>query len=230
MIKEDRDDIYIEFNTYENGQKLRTKEGVDTIIETYVEEVISVVSFNLEYKLVVYIPEDYEENLDLNLSSGSFTIKESVLDDIKIDMSSGNVNFEGVEATNISVELSSGDVNFDNVTVDSLEIDMSSGNVDLKAFTGSINGSASSGSFSVVYKDQMDDLDFEATSGNIDIDYTGVVIDSTFDLSKTSGDFDIDIELADYISDDRGDEISGVAGDGTHKVRIEITSGDVTIK
>lgn len=157
-------------------------------------------------------------------------MNDSVLNNIGINMSSGNVDFRNVEASNINLELSSGDVDFKRVKVDLFEVDMSSGNVDLEEFTGKIKGAASSGSFSVSYKDRMDDLDFEATSGNVNIDYTDVSVDATFDLRKTSGDFDVDLELEDYKSEDYGDKISGILGQGTYEVRIEITSGDVDIK
>lgn len=229
VIKEEREDIYVEFKTYENGHKLRTKEGAKTVIETYTEKKISFNGFNTDYRLTVYVPEEYKNDMDFDLSSGNITLNEFTLDNVDIEMSSGNINFENIAANNMQVSLSSGNVDFDNVLTESLSVSMSSGNVALLEFTGAIKGTSSSGSFLVRYKDQMDNLDFEATSGSIEVDYNNVPVDAIFDLRKTSGDFDVNIDLDDYHSADDGDEISGVSGEGTYEVMLEITSGDIEI-
>lgn len=229
VIKEEREDIYVEFKTYENGQKLRTKEGSKTAIETYTEKKISFNGFNTDYRLTVYVPEEYKNDMDFELSSGNITLNDFALNNVDIEMSSGNVNFENIVTNNMQVSLSSGNVHFDKVMVEALNVSMSSGNVDLLDFTGAIKGTSSSGSFLVRYKDQMDNLDFEATSGSIEVDYNNVPVDATFDLRKSSGDFDINMDLDDYRSANDGDEISGVSGEGTYEVNLEITSGDIEI-
>lgn len=229
IIPEDRNDILIEFDTYENGDKLRTKEGKNTLIETYNDKTISL-SMNTDYKLRIHLPKEYDNDMVFDLSSGSITMSDLKLKDLTYDLSSGNINATNISSDELKVEVSSGTVKLDQVTTKIIHIDMSSGDVSLNDFSGEIKGSSSSGTFSVSYLETMDALDFEASSGNININYSDVDIDGDFKLTKSSGSINVGIDLDNYNSSDDGDKITGSLGSGEYPVTLDISSGSIKIK
>lgn len=230
VIRENRDDIYVEFETFENTQKLRVREGKKTLIETYTDKdfFFNIGTFEKHF-LTVYVPMEYDQDLKFEMSSGSATIEDFNLKDISCDMSSGSFYATNVTAEKIDLDLSSGNVDFKDVTCEDLVASLSSGDVELDGFSGNVDGKLSSGNFEVVYRDSMGDLDFDGSSGKIKVDYSQVDVDGEFDLSTSSGDIHLGLELKDFKESNDGDRIRGTAGGGNHDIDISVSSGDIRI-
>ncbi len=228
IVSEDRDDIYVVFNTYEKSERLMTKEGTVTYIETKTPKLLGVPVGVVRKDLTVYLPEEYDKDLDLKLSSGSLKMEEFKLDDVTCDLSSGGIDFSGMEFGALELDLSSGDVDMDYVVVGEMNADLSSGKLELKHFTGALEGKLSSGSVEISYLNDMNDLDIDVSSGDVTVTYNEGV-DGHFRLSTSSGRIRTDLNF-DYqeIMDD-GDEFEGGIGDETYEIRIKTSSGDITV-
>ena len=229
IIKENRSNIYVEFETYQHGDKLRTNEGKVTKIETYSNRFFPF-GFNKDYKLTIYLPTDYEEDLTLKLSAGSVKMEDFILANIDCHLSSGSLRFDHIQAENIALDLSSGDVDFKSVSTNQLTTDISSGDVTLTDFKGKIKGKSSSGKLSVVYSETMDDLNYSTSSGSIIIDYSKVRIDGDFKLSKSSGSIHTSLDFDNYKEKSGGNKITGTIGSGEYTVDLSISSGNIKLK
>jgi len=226
LIPEDREDILVEFETYENGQELLTKEGKTTYIETKSKSKFQFFS-NTDYKLTVYIPKNYNESAKIDISSGSLTVDDFTFKDLTMDTSSGNINVNSTEAETISIDVSSGDIVFNDVVCEQLKTKVSSGNIELKKFEGKIKGKSSSGNLNVTYLEEMNDIDYSTSSGNISIDYS-MDINGKFDLACSSGKVDLSYDLDDYVTN-KEKKIVGTKGDATYQVNLSVSSGNIRL-
>ena len=157
----------------------------------------------------VYISENYHENLDIDISSGTVDIA----DDFELD--------------NFAVNMSSGKVTTNKITSERIDIDVSSGTVQLNGISGEVDGEISSGNIYLEY-DQLDaDINFSISSGDLNI---LLPESSEFELNVdvSSGSVTSDFELDDLEKD--GNDISGVVGSGDHKIELDVSSGRVKIQ
>lgn len=229
VIPEDRDNIYVEFETYEKGQYLEIRDGSRVEIKTRSDLDFGITLGGTDYRLYVYVPREYSQELTVDLSSGDVHIDNMDLEVIDLHLSSGDVKLNNINANSIVADLSSGDIVFDNVTCKRLETDLSSGNIELERFIGDIKGKSSSGDINVEYIDKMGNIDYRLSSGEVVIDYRHVEVDGEFDLSTSSGDIEMDMSLDEYerLEEDR---VVGSNGKKTYQIVIDTSSGDITIK
>lgn len=106
-------------------------------------------------KIVLLIPENYQKNLKLALTSGNLKISQLKLNNLEIDCYSGNFKAEQLKLGTVAVMLSSGNGNFAQIEAEKLNIKAKSGNLTLEQLE--------------VYQ-----ADLEATSGNIRISIADV--------------------------------------------------------
>ena len=247
IIPENRDDVFVSFVTYENGQELSVNGGATVEVRTKMPFTFFNIWGSLNYKLYVHVPNDFEGDMQLELTSGELELYDFDLADLEIEITSGDVNLSEIDAdflrldltsgdiqgssvfaTNVDLDMTSGDVDFTGLVCEELNIDVTSGRVQLDQFEGAIEGGMTSGDMDVHYADKMDDFVFDMTSGKLVLDYSEVKIDATFDIDATSGDVEAKFDL-DKVSKLDDDVLIGSVGDGTYEVRVDITSGDILL-
>jgi len=167
----------------------------------------------------------------IEATSGDITLK-SIVANLKVETSSGDIDVEGligdseIESTsgdqdlydlkgNIETRASSGDItvkNFDG----SLDIEATSGDVEIRGGKGSLKVRTSSGNIDGNEIELTGNAYFDATSGDVEIDFKNDLNDLSFDLSATSGDLEVGSRSAEkrLLIDRGGYKVIGVTSSG----------------
>ncbi|MBQ9899073.1 MAG: DUF4097 family beta strand repeat protein [Ruminococcus sp.] len=145
------------------------------------------------------------KNITANSSSGEIEITQTgESESIRADSSSGRITINAEEAGDIRADASSG------------EIDISVTKAD------KINADASSGDITITAQEMPSDLRADTSSGDVII-YLPENADFTAEIDTSSGDLDSDIALSKKGS-------SYIAGSGDNSVKVDTSSGNITIK
>lgn len=230
IIPEDREDISVVLHTYERGPKLTVSDGKTVHIEAKSERwKFFQVSFNNSPRLTIYVPEDYDQSMEIENSSGDLELNELTLDDLDIDLSSGDIRSKKLNINNGSIYSSSGDIIMKDINSAKLDIHSSSGDLKLEDFIGELEGDTSSGDVHITYKEVNSDIKYTTQSGDITVDFNGEPIDANFDLDCSSGNVSMNFDL-DHVEKEKDNYVNGLMGEGTYQVKLHASSGDITIK
>ena len=184
--------------------------------------------FNHTPELYIYIPEDYNRKMAINVGSGylNFEGPSAELEQLKIDLSSGKVDLANVTTKEFIHKGSSGMIDIDTLVTDSGTIDMSSGKVKVENYQGELEAEVSSGMLEVQLEKLVDDIHLKASSGQIKLDLPE---DADFKLNgkTTSGYIDCDLPLTDKMVEKN--TVEGTMGSGKHAIDVKVTSGMVKI-
>ncbi|WP_203362954.1 DUF4097 domain-containing protein [Bacillus sp. REN10] len=182
--------------------------------------------------LTVYIPEDYNRNLELNVGSGDVTFsgqsnsRPMKLNNMSIDMSSGDVKLANLETDSFEHDASSGKLTIDSLTTKKGMFDLSSGDVKLTRYVGPLDGELSSGDMHVEMEKLVGDVRMDLSSGDVKLDLPDKA-DFTLKGKMSSGDISCDFPLKDQ-KIDSGD-ISGTHGSGKYNIDVSLSSGEMKI-
>lgn len=160
---------------------------------------------DLEKSLEITVPADLKlSDLSIDDSAGDVYVDCSA-NDCDIDASAGKVTvIQHGESNEISIDDSAGDVDVTAETVKKLSIDMSAGSLKLSADKA------------------PEESEIDVSSGNIDLSLPET-IDLTLGVDISAGEFNSEIPFA-----KKGDNY--VFGNGTNKMDIDASAGDVNIK
>ena len=203
-------------------------------------------------KIEVILPEEIYKSVNINSTSGKVTVDKVISDSFKSDLTSGKGEFN-IFAKDIDVYTTSGTVNITNCTkekakriaVKSLSgsrtisgfeaeefiFDSTSGGLTAEGISGRVSVDSTSGNVTLSYAVWDGDLDIDMTSGNTEIilpEGSGIDID----LDCTSGNVKSDLDGQKVVL---GKGVLGeesrltTGGDNVHRVRVNITSGNVNI-
>ncbi|MEO9870826.1 DUF4097 family beta strand repeat-containing protein [Ekhidna sp.] len=142
----------------------------------------------------------------IEASSGDITLK-SIVANLKVETSSGDIEIDGltgdsdIESTsgdqklyntegNIETRASSGDITISGFK-GKIEVQATSGDVEFRKGIGALRARTSSGEIDGYGIELTDNSYFNATSGNIEIDFVNDLNDLSFDLTATSGDLEV---------------------------------------
>ena len=198
---------------------------------------------HVEKELEITVPKELKLSLlRSGMSSGGIKASDVKADDVDISASSGSIDLN-CEARNIELSVSSGDVHLkQNGSSDSITLDASSGRImaDIEK-SASLGVSVSSGS-SIINAIAIDDVRYDASSGDMSLSMAeapknssfeassgkmGIVLpedaDLSVDVNTSSGDFDYELPF-----EKTGESYK--CGTGVNKMKISTSSGDVSIK
>ena len=162
-------------------------------------------------ELIVYVPEDYNRDLD-------------------IEVGSGNVQFNGksnMSIDHLEMEVGSGNISIDSLKAKSGVMDISSGNIDLKQYTGQIEADVSSGNLMIQMDQVIGPIELDVSSGHVLLDLPEEA-SFTLDSSISSGFIDNKFDLKNIVQNEN--ELSGVYGTGEHPINLDVSSGVIEIK
>ena len=167
----------------------------------------------------------------IEASSGDVTLR-SVVSNLEIETSSGDIDIDGlvgdsrIESTsgdqslydlkgNIKTQASSGDITvskFDG----SIDLEATSGDIEIRGGEGKLEVRTTSGEIEGRDILLTGDSYFDATSGDIDMDFENDLSELSFDLRATSGDLEVGSRSAEkrLMIDRGGIKVSGVTSSG----------------
>ncbi|SNT29282.1 Putative adhesin [Ekhidna lutea] len=127
-------------------------------------------------------------NLDVETSSGDIDI-DGLTGDSEIESTSGDQEIYNSKG-NIETRASSGDITISGFN-GKIEVQATSGDVEIRKGVGALKVRTSSGEIDGYDIEVNDNCYFDATSGNIEIDFVNDLNDLSFDLTATSGDLEV---------------------------------------
>lgn len=185
-----------------------------------------------ESKLEVAIPQNYAHLLQVEATSGNITIAGTqqqplVLNDLELRIKSGNVSLKHLQAESLNFKGTSGNVKADHVITGESEWKLSSGNMKLNEFQGPIAAQLTSGNMEMNLSKLTGPIESSITSGRAVIDLPDDA-NFTLDAKVTSGKIRNEFPLQDAVFDNRNWQ--GKYGNGEHLIKLNSTSGNITIK
>lgn len=229
IVAEDREDILVTLETFENGPKLKLKEGKNVSIEAKPSDWFNFgIPMNKSARLTVNIPIYYKGNLDVYNSSGDIEVYDLNLDEMVLDLTSGDIEANNLIIKNGTVTSVSGSISLSDLKCKTLSVTSTSGDLKLREFEGELSGSSGSGTVMIDYSKFNGNLNLEAASGDIIVDFNTSDIDANLDLSCTSG--EITVPAWNGIIREKDSVVSGIIGDGTYDVILHTASGDIILK
>lgn len=176
-----------------------------------------------ERKVEVYLPDNFDGNLDLTSASGDVTISNFPNSNVKVKTASGDVQIN--EANKVEVKTASGDV--DIFEANTINVSTISGDVEINS-ANEIIGSTTSGDVEISEIKEV--IDFTSVSGEIDIIHANLIKNSK--LSTVSGDIEIESLNPIYVSTKTTSGDVMVRGDDRRsniELSVKTTSGDIEI-
>lgn len=229
IITEYRDDIYIDFKSYNNGPQLFIDRG--KTLKIVVKQVgFKIFTFNRgNVKLKVIIPKKYDENLNAHSSSGDIYISDLKLKDLNIKLSSGDLTAENLVINNGKLNASSGDMELNNIGIEKLKVSLSSGKLELNGFIGEIIGELSSGSADITLKELTGNIDFRLSSGDFRMTLNENEVNAKLNLRTSSGDIEVGFPVL-VTKSKNNRAFIGTSGNGKYNITVLNSSGDIDIK
>ncbi len=170
----------------------------------------------------------------IEASSGDITLR-SIIANLEVETSSGDIDIDGltgdseIESTSgdqdifntkgdIETRASSGDITISGFN-GKIEVQATSGDVEIRKGFGSIRARTSSGNIDGYGIELNDNCYFDATSGDIEIDFVNDLDDLSFDLTATSGDLEVGSRSGEkrMVIDRGGIKISGTTSSGSQE-------------
>jgi len=127
-------------------------------------------------------------NLEVETSSGDIDIVD-LIGDSEVESTSGDQEYRNVKGS-IEATSSSGDITFVDFDGD-LDVKATSGDVELRTGKGALQVRTTSGEIEGENITLTGNADFDATSGNIEVDFTNDLNELSFDLTASSGDLEV---------------------------------------
>ena len=205
IIPEKRDNVEAELDG--NGT-VQVKTSGNSIEIDYKRKWYQPFGFFKRPKLTVYLPDDYQR-------------------DLAIEVGSGNVNSKDLHLNNLLLDVNSGNVNLDSITTQTGFLDVRSGNIDLQHYTGQLEADVSSGNLSIQMDELTDSVKVDESSGHVELDLPDKA-DFTLDGNVSSGFISSSFPLKDKQESKR--ELKGINGTGEHHVDLSVSSGKIEVK
>jgi len=232
IIPEDRKNLKAVYN---GKQVLKVTENGDTVqvsVKSKGFNWFNWISFSEKSKLKIYIPEDYDRNMIIDLGSGNLNFsgqskeKPMKLNELTIDIGSGNMDFKNLIVKRWNQDIGSGNVKIDSLKTDTGTFDLSSGNLDIKHYIGAIEADVSSGKLNIQMDKLADSITVDVSSGVVGLDLPDNA-DFTLISDVSSGNISCDFPLTSQELNKHS--IQGKYGSGKYKIDLDVSSGDIRI-
>ena len=233
IIPQNRDDLKAVYN---GKEKLTVTEKGDKVMVSLKNKRFNWFNwlpFSNHTELKIYIPEDFNRNMDINLGSGNIRFtghsksKPFKLTDLSVELGSGNMNLTNLNVKNFEHNGSSGNIKIDSLRTKTGAIDLSSGNLTIKHYMGAMKAEVSSGKLNVQMDKMTDAINIDLRSGSVGLDLPKNA-DFTLNGKVSSGNINCDFPLTS--KDSTHKSIRGKHGSGKYKIDLSVTSGNIHIK
>lgn len=231
VVPEDRNDVRAELKG--KGTVSVNKRGDDIEVSVKRKGFFWFNWFELDNTaLTIYIPKNYDKNMEIKLGSGEVTFKGSSiqdrmeLDKLSVDVGSGSMVLKNLDVQTLEQQISSGEVEINSLSAETGTFEVSSGSVNVQNYTGKLDADVSSGELEIQMDELKDSISLNVSSGDIELDLPD---DAEFTLNgkTSSGDLSCDFPLENKQESDK--RLSGKQGNGKHKIDANVSSGDIEI-
>ncbi len=232
IIPEDRQNLRAVYN---GKQTLSVKENGDTVevsLKGKWYDWFNWSSFSEKNQLKIYIPEDYTQNMTIDLGSGNLDFsgpakdKPMKLEELNVDIGSGNLKLNNLNVDQFKHDGGSGNVKIDTLKTKTGTFNLSSGNLEIKHYTGAIEADVSSGQLDIQLDKLTDSIKMDVSSGDVGLNLPNNA-DFTLNGEVSSGDISCDLPLTS--KDFNKDRINGTHGSGKYKIDLDVSSGNIHI-
>ena len=209
IIPERRDNVETKLDG--KGSVHVNKNG-DSIEIEYKRKWFNSFNFFNHPKLTIYIPEDYNR-------------------DIEMEVGSGNINWKGqsenLQLNELALDVSSGNINMDHVTAKKGVLDISSGNINLKHYRGQLEADVSSGNLDIQMDQLTDSVQVDLSSGQLQLDLPE---NANFTLNGEISSGAILNQFSLKNQQENKHELKGIHGTGEHQVDLSVSSGRIELR
>jgi lia operon protein LiaG len=223
--------------------KLATKSHQNTV-DVYIEYPTLFPTPTRLY-LDVYLPADYEKDLDIQITTGGVKMDSMTLTDFTLNTTTGGLKVEELVAEEVNVRTTTGGVHFDTLDADQLSVNGSTsgvscnvctvGSTQIKTSTGSIKVSEGTGNFDLqastgsvrlrVPELQENNIRLKTTTGSVTLQ---IPQDAGLSLyaENTTGSIKADFPL-NFIAKHKAE---AEIGDGSSNIQINATTGSISVQ
>jgi lia operon protein LiaG len=231
IVPEDREDVHAELDG--KGTVKVAKHGDDINVDVKRKGFFWFNWFEMDKTtLTIYIPEDYEKNMEIELGSGEVVFKgDSIdspmkLDNLALDIGSGSMLLENLDVATFEHHSSSGEVEINSIAAGSGSFEVSSGSVTVKNYSGKLEADVSSGELEVQMDSLKDDVNLNVSSGDIELDLpddAGFTLNGKISSGNISSDFPLENK------EENDNRLRGKHGNGKYDIEADVSSGDIKI-
>ncbi|MBE4908349.1 DUF4097 family beta strand repeat protein [Bacillus luteolus] len=182
----------------------------------------------VDLDLTVKLPEKIYQSILIEASSADVEMKDLQLGEVRTNVSSGDVTFENITTEELVLETSSGDIKLMNSKADLFNLATSSGDVIIEDLTGDIRVNTTSGRISLENEEVSGNMDFTATSGDVDVRFKSKPNAISLDFKGSSGEGIVNVEGFSF-SEKSEDRVVGQIGKASYELKVRTTSGDFTL-
>lgn len=228
---EDREDIRIDLNTYEEGPMLNVENENELKITANQKENGIMINIGIQETptLTIILPKFYSNDLKVVASTADLNANDLELENFELDSSTGDVNIKDIKAKKVEITSSTGDIEIDRIESDLLQIDTTTGDVELKNTKCNIIGKTSVGDITIEYNLYDYDLEYESSTGDIELILNNENASYTINAESNIGEIVAKIFLSEVI--EKNDKVlKGTVGSGINKIKVKSSVGDIIIK
>ncbi|MFS0636507.1 DUF4097 family beta strand repeat-containing protein [Mesobacillus foraminis] len=227
IIPDKRSDVKAE---YDGKGKVEVDQKGDKIVVTAKGPRFGFFSFKQRGDLKLYIPEDYDQDMNIKVGSGSLefagdSAKDPYqLNNLSLNVGSGRMEVQNIKANHVEHDISSGFMKVNSLSAKSGSFEVSSGSLHAEDYTGAFEAEVSSGELNLEVKKLTGPAEIEVSSGKADLNLPDDA-DFTLNSKVSSGSVNNDFQLTDKSSGKN--RLSGTHGSGTHKINLDVSSGNI---
>lgn len=217
---------YMNFDPKDSELSSLWRTGDTLAIEEGDREMFFFFVFGNQKRIEIYIPQDFQGALSVELGSGELNIgMDMVLSEFNIDMQSGKAVIGKIDAEQTDIGLTSGHISIEELT-GRQNVDVSSGSVDLKLATGEGKYHCSSGKIGLKVSELRGDMDLDVSSGKIEV---LLPEDSEFvyESKISSGDADTYFET-ERVNDH--EQEATIGSNPSDRIKVDVCSGKVKLE
>ena len=189
-IKESDNVIRLEYysNTEENA-KIEFENG-SIILDEQKYETDCIGFCNVNRKVVIYVPESYDGNYDIETTSGDISSKINMLNNTKIKTTSGDIKLNNTN--NITINTTSGDIDINKIN-NKIDAKTTSGDIDINKLNIETNSLIQTTSGDVEIDNNMSGcyIETNSVSGDIKVSKSDRKSDLILKIKTTSGDISV---------------------------------------
>ncbi|RSD26621.1 LiaG family protein [Mesobacillus subterraneus] len=231
IVPEDRDDVRAELKG--KGTVKVTTHGDEIHVSAKRKGFFWFNWFELDQtSLIVYIPENFKEEMAIRLGSGDAVFKgpsanePMELKKLALDIGSGSMVLKNIDADILEHHSSSGDVQMDAITAGSGTFKVSSGSVNVQNYAGQLDANVSSGELEIQMNELKDSINLNVSSGDIELDLPD---DADFTLKGKMSSGDVTSRFPLENKEETKNHLRGKHGSGKYEINADVSSGEIEI-
>jgi lia operon protein LiaG len=178
--------------------------------------------------LTIYIPENYHQNIKINMSAGNIDYKgmNTTLESLFLDGSAGNIHLNELNVTHFEHKGSAGNADITSLTTKTGTFDHSAGNLNLKHYRGKLNVRLSAGTLKVQMDKLTNDIKANVSTGSIMLDLPSSA-NFTLNGNTSIGSISNEFPLKNHNVNRK--HLEGSYGSGKYNIDLSVSTGSIKI-